>query len=61
MATEEIDPSVAEPARLMTTEYFLEHWHRAQPVLTVEFLSPNDTQQEINDKIDEYLDVGHPK
>lgn len=30
------------------------------PVLAVEILSPNDTQEEINDKIDEYLTVGVP-
>lgn len=30
------------------------------PVLAVEILSPNDTQDEINDKIDEYLAVGVP-
>lgn len=28
------------------------------PILAVEILSPNDTQQEINDKLDEYLDAG---
>jgi Uma2 family endonuclease len=28
------------------------------PVLAVEILSPNDTQQEINDKVDEYLAAG---
>ena len=28
------------------------------PLLAVEILSPNDTQDEINDKIDEYLDAG---
>lgn len=30
------------------------------PVLAVEILSPNDTQEEIDDKIDEYLVVGVP-
>jgi Uma2 family endonuclease len=30
------------------------------PILAVEILSPNDTLDEINDKIDEYLAVGVP-
>jgi Uma2 family endonuclease len=30
------------------------------PVLAVEILSPNDTQEEINEKIDDYLAVGVP-
>ncbi len=28
------------------------------PILAVEILSPNDTQEDINEKIDEYLDAG---
>jgi Uma2 family endonuclease len=30
------------------------------PLLAVEVLSPSDTQEEINDKVDEYLDAGVP-